>query len=301
MKTLRGIVTRSQSGFYTVDTRRGSYTAKMRGKLKQGPRTGDLIAVGDWVHISLQDDDAMIEEVEERSSKFSRNAPTARGEYEQIIIANPDQVVLVFACAEPEPRLRMLDRFLVIAEEQELPVLIVANKTDLVSRREARQTFGHYPKIGYPLVYTSAKKGNGIGKLRRKLRGKVSVLAGPSGTGKSSLMNAVQPGLDLRVNEISQATGKGRHTTVVRQMFPLGKGGYVADTPGVKVLSLWDVEPEELDGYFPELKALVAECQYSSCTHTQEPGCAVIAAVEQGKVHPERYESYLRLRMGDLD
>lgn len=302
MQTIRGIVTRSQSGFFTVDTRRGQFTARLRGKLKQGPRTGDLIAVGDWVHISLQDNgDAMVEEIEERHSKFSRTAPTDRGDYEQIILANPDQVVLVFACAEPEPRLRMLDRYLVIAEEQQLPVLIVANKIDLVSRKQSRQVFGHYPKIGYPLVYTSATKGRGIHSLRQKLRGKVSVLAGPSGTGKSSLLNAVQPELGLRVSEISQATGKGRHTTVVRAMFPLKKGGYVADTPGMKVLSLWDVEPEELDGYFPELRALVADCQFSSCTHTQEPGCAVIEAVAEGRVHPERYESFLRLRMGDLD
>jgi ribosome biogenesis GTPase len=254
------------------------------------------------VIISPQDNgEAMIERVEERQRKFSRNAPSARGEYEQIILANPDQVVLVFSCAEPEPRLRMLDRFLVIAEQQQLPVLIVANKIDLVGHRDARRIFGHYPRIGYPLVYTSALKKQGIWRLRRKLRGKVSLLTGPSGTGKSSLMNAVQPGLDLRVNEISQATGKGRHTTVVREMFPLKRGGYVADTPGLKTVGLWDIEPEELDGYFPELKPLVAECQFSSCTHTQEPGCAVIEAVEKGKIHPERYESYLRLRQGDFD
>jgi ribosome biogenesis GTPase len=302
MQTIRGIVIRSQSGFYTVDTPRGQFITRMRGKYKRGPRTGDLIAVGDWVVISPQDNgEAMIERVEERQRKFSRNAPSARGEYEQIILANPDQVVLVFSCAEPEPRLRMLDRFLVIAEQQQLPVLIVANKIDLVGHRDARRIFGHYPRIGYPLVYTSALKKQGIWRLRRKLRGKVSLLTGPSGTGKSSLMNAVQPGLDLRVNEISQATGKGRHTTVVREMFPLKRGGYVADTPGLKTVGLWDIEPEELDGYFPELKPLVAECQFSSCTHTQEPGCAVIEAVEKGKIHPERYESYLRLRQGDFD
>jgi len=302
MQTLRGIVVRSQSGFYTVDTQHGQFTAQMRGKHKQGPRTGDLIAVGDWVTISpLKNGEAMIEEIEERQRKFSRNAPSSRGDYEQIILANPDQVVLVFACAEPEPRLRMLDRFLVIAEQQQIPVLIVVNKTDLVGHSEARRIFGHYPKIGYPLVYTSALKKRGIWRLRRKLRGKVSLLAGPSGAGKSSLMNAVQPGLDLRVNEISQATGKGRHTTVLRAMFPLKGGGYVADTPGLKTVGLWDVEPEELDGYFPELKDLVSMCQFSSCTHTQEPGCAVIEAVEKGKVHLERYESYLRLRQGDLD
>lgn len=299
---IRGIVVRSQSGFLTIDTVKGQYTAQLRGKLKKGQRTGDLIAVGDKVHISLQEDgSAMVEHIEERQSKFSRLAPTQRGEYEQIIIANPDQVVLVFSCADPEPRLRMLDRFLVIAEEQHIPALIVANKIDLVSWGGRRRIFGHYPQLGYPVVYTSAVKSKGIGKLRRKLRKKISVLVGPSGTGKSSLLNAIQPGLGLRVNRISQATGKGRHTTAVREMFKLDEKGYVADTPGLKALSLWDIEPEELDGYFPELRPLVSHCQFSSCTHMQEPGCAVIAAVEQGKVHPERYESYVRLRLGDED
>jgi ribosome biogenesis GTPase len=117
--------------------------------------------------------------------------------------------------------------------------------------------------------------------------------------GKSSLLNAVQPGLGLSVSQVSQATGKGRHTTVVRQMFPLEDGGYVADTPGLKALALWDIEPEELDGYFREIAARVADCQFSSCTHTEEPGCAVIEAVKTGKIHPERYESYLRIRYGD--
>ena len=302
LSNIHGIVVRSQSGFYDIDTPNGQYTAQLRGKLKQGQKTGDLIAVGDRVNISLQEDgSAMIEQIEERRSRFSRLAPTPRGEYEQIIIANPDQVVLVFSCTNPEPRMRMLDRFLVIAEEQQIPAMIVANKIDLVSWRVRRELFGHYPHLGYPVIYTSAKKRKGIMKLRRHLRGKISVLIGPSGTGKSSLLNAIQPGLGLRVNHISQATGKGRHTTAVRAMFPLDGGGYVADTPGLKALSLWDIEPEELDGYFPEIRPLVPHCQYSSCTHMQEPGCAVITAVEQGKVHPERYESYIRLRLGIED
>jgi len=259
-----------------------------------------LIAVGDVVQVSIQQDDSsMIEEVEERHSKLSRMAPTDRGEYEQIIIANPDQAVLTFSCADPPPNMRMLDRFLIIAEEQGIPALIVANKIDLVGRREAKKMFGHYHKLGYPLIYTSAIKRHGIGKLRRRLRDKISVMVGPSGSGKSSLLNAVQPKLGLEVREISQATGKGRHTTVVRAMFPLKRGGYVADTPGLKALALWDIEPEELDGYFPEIAPLVLNCQFSDCSHYDEPDCAVRAAVENGKVHPERYESYLRIRFGE--
>jgi ribosome biogenesis GTPase len=299
-KIVRGIVVRSQSGFFTLDTEEGEVVARLRGRLKQGRKTGDLIAVGDRVQVSIIDDDtAMIEEVEERDSKLHRMAPTARGEYEQIIIANPDQAVLTFACADPEPRLRMLDRFLIISEEQEIPSLIVVNKVDLVGKRQARRIFGHYTDLGYTVLYTSAINGMGIRKLRKLLKDKISVFVGPSGAGKSSLMNAVQPELGLHVRSVSEATGKGRHTTVVRQMFPLENGGYVADTPGLKALALWDIEPEELDGYFPEIAERVADCQFSSCTHVNEPGCAVVAAVESGGIHPERYESYLRLRFDD--
>ena len=159
-ETRRGTVVRSQSGFFTLDTPEGEVVARLRGRLKKGRKTGDLIAVGDQVEVSIQDDGtAMIEEVEERRSKFSRMAPTDRGEYEQIIIANPDQAILTFSCANPEPHLRMLDRFLIITEEQNLPSIIVANKIDLVGRRTARMFFGHYRELGYDLIYTSAKKG----------------------------------------------------------------------------------------------------------------------------------------------
>jgi ribosome biogenesis GTPase len=300
METIRGIVVRSQAGFFTLDSDQGQIVARLRGRLKRGKRTGDLIAVGDHVKVSIQKDDtAMIEEVEERQRKLSRMAPTDRGEYEQIIIANPDQAILTFSCADPAPKMRMLDRFLIITEEQGIPAIIVANKIDLVGRGKAKKLFGHYPKLGYPLIYTSAKKGQGIRKLHKSLQDKLSVFAGPSGTGKSSLLNAVQPELGLQVMEVSQATGKGRHTTVVREMFPLKNGGYVADTPGLKALALWDIEPEELDGYFPEIAPLVPKCQFSDCSHYDEPDCAVRAAVENGSVHPERYESYLRIRFGE--
>jgi ribosome biogenesis GTPase / thiamine phosphate phosphatase len=300
MEKLKGLIVTSQSGFYTVETEKGPIVCHLRGRLKRGRRMGDILAVGDRVEISLlPDDQGMIESIEPRKRMLSRLAPTPRGEYQQIIIANPDQAVFVFSCANPAPRLGMLDRFLVIAEKQELPPLIVANKVDLVGEDEAKELFGHYELLNYAVEYTSAKLNLGIDRLRERLVGKISVLAGPSGVGKSSLLNAIQPGLGLIVKEVSQSSQKGRHTTVVRQLFPLEEGGYVADTPGLKALALWDIEAEELDAYFPELRDLVSQCQFSNCTHLHEPGCAVQEAVENGDINLERYNSYLRMRFGD--
>jgi len=296
---LRGFVVRSQSGFYTVETPAASLRCQLRGRLKRGRRLGDIVAVGDWVEISqLSFETGVIESVEPRQRLLSRMAPTPQGEYQQIMLANPDQTVFVFACTEPEPHLGMLDRLLVVAEKQGIPSVVVANKVDLAGSARAEELFAHYAPLGYAVIYTSAKNGQGIQELAEILHGKVSVLAGPSGVGKSSLLNCIQPGLGLAVRTISQSTEKGRHTTVVRQLFPLEGGGYVADTPGLKALALWDIEPEELDGYFPELRKLVAGCQFNDCTHTHEPGCAVQAAVERGEVHPERYASYVRMRLG---
>jgi ribosome biogenesis GTPase len=277
----------------------GNFSCHLRGRLKRGKHLGDLVAVGDWVEISPQAGGAgMIEAVEPRQHLLSRMAPTPQGEYQQIIIANPDQTVFIFACARPEPHLGMLDRLLVMAEKQGIPALIVANKVDLVDTAQAQALFSLYEPLGYPLIYTSAKSGLGIPELAAKLRGKLSVFAGPSGVGKSSLLNFIQPGLGLAIRSVSQATEKGKHTTVVRQLIPLKGGGYVADTPGLKALALWDIRPEELDGYFPELRGLVAGCQFSDCTHVHEPGCAVQAALARGEVHPERYASYVRMRLG---
>jgi ribosome biogenesis GTPase len=296
---LRGLVIRSQSGFYTVETEMGNFSCHLRGRLKRGKHLGDLVAVGDWVEISPQASGAgMIEAVEPRQHLLSRMAPTPQGEYQQIIIANPDQTVFIFACARPEPHLGMLDRLLVMAEKQGIPALVVANKVDLVDTAQAQALFSRYEHLGYPLIYTSAKSGLGIPELAAKLRGKLSVFAGPSGVGKSSLLNSIQPGLGLAIRSVSKATEKGKHTTVVRQLIPLKGGGYVADTPGLKALALWDIRPEELDGYFPELRGLVAGCQFSDCTHVHEPGCAVLAALARGEVHPERYASYVRMRLG---
>ncbi len=302
MELFSGLVMRCQSGFYTVRPEAGgpAVVCKLRGRLKLGQTQGDFIAMGDRVRFSLQDSGSgSVEEVLPRKSALVRTAPTPRGEYQQVLIANPDQAIFIFACANPEPHLRMLDRFLVIAEKQHLPVLIVANKLDLVGQEKACELFGHYEGLGYPVLYTSVKQRTGLEELHTALVGKISAFSGPSGVGKSSLLNAIQPGLGLAVREVSDANQRGRHTTVVRELFPLNEGGFVADTPGIKALALWDTEPEELDGYFPELRSLVAACQFNDCTHRNEPGCAVRKAVEEGAVHPERYKSYLRLRYGD--
>lgn len=295
--THTGLIVKAQSGFFTVETELGLIVCQLRGKLKQGRAKGDIAAIGDKVRITvLPDGSGVIEEVEKRKRLIVRLDPRPQGDYRQILLANPDQAVFVFACAHPNPRLKMLDRYLVIAEKQNVPTIIVSNKIDLVD--DPQKIFGMYENIGYRVLYTSTKWNAGLDELKQILIGKLSAFAGPSGVGKSSLLNAIQPGLGLAVNEISEAVNKGKHTTVTRQMFPLEGGGYVADTPGWKSLALWDTEPEEIDGYFPELRELVQHCQFSDCTHTHEPGCAVRLAVREGKIHPERYESYLRLRSG---
>ena len=293
----RGLIIKAQSGFFTVETGQGFTVCQLRGKLKQGKATGDIAAVGDNVWITvLTDGSGVIEDVEERKQAIVRLDPRPQGEYQQVLLANADQAVFVFACAHPNPKLRMLDRFLVIAEKQHVPAIIVANKIDLVD--DPGKIFGLYEPLGYRVLYASTKTGEGIEELHRTLKNKISALAGPSGVGKSSLLNAIQPGLGLAVNEISTVMDKGRHTTVTRQMFPLVSGGYVADTPGWKSLALWDTEPEEMEAYFPELRDLVQHCQFSDCTHTHEPKCAVLAAVKEGRVHPDRFDSFLRLRAG---
>lgn len=293
----QGLLIKAQSGFFTVETSAGLVVCQLRGKLKRGRARGDIAALGDRVNITVLDDGSgVIENVEQRVRAIVRRDPRPQGDYRQILLANADQAVFVFACASPDPKLRMLDRFLVIAEKQAIPAVIIANKIDLVE--DARQAFGLYESIGYRVMYTSTKTRAGLDELRSQLQNKISALAGPSGAGKSSLLNAIQPGLGLAVNEISTAMNKGKHTTVTRQMFPLEGGGYVADTPGWKSLALWDTEAAEMDAYFPELRDLVPNCQFSDCTHRHEPGCAVSAALKAGTVHPERYESYVRLRAG---
>lgn len=305
---LTGLVIRTQSGFFTVQTDEGPIVCQLRGKLKEDYKDSDLVAIGDRVTVERLDIEGditqgVIVEVAERQRVLSRVAPrSAVGtskEREQVIIANPDQAIFVFSAAQPSPHVRMLDRLLVAAEKAAIPEMrICVNKMDLVAKKPAptRATFQVYERIGYPVLYVSAKTGQGIAELHDALVGKISVFAGPSGVGKTSLLNAIEPGLGLRVAEVSRATEKGRHTTRYSELIPLAAGGYVADTPGIRAISPWDVEPDELDAYFIEIAPHVANCKFPDCTHTHEPDCAVREAVERGEISEERYDSYLRLR-----
>lgn len=296
-----GSIIKAQSGFFSValDDGSGLVICQLRGKLKQGRRAGDIAAIGDKVWLSVEKDGSgSIEEIQERRNEIVRLDPRPQGEYRQILLANADQAIFVFACAKPDPHVRMLDRFLVIAEKQKVPSVIVFNKADLVDVDQMRATYGYYGDIGYRILFTSVVEDRGVEELRQVMAGKLSALAGPSGVGKSSLMNAVQANLGAAVGSVSDFTEKGKHTTNFRQLLKLDIGGWVADAPGWKSLALWDTYPEEVDAYFPEISPLVEECKFSDCSHTHEPGCAVIKAVAEGKVSEQRYDSYQRLRSG---
>jgi ribosome biogenesis GTPase len=295
-----GLILRAQSGFFDVDTEAGLIRCQVRGRLTQRRLESDVVAAGDRVRVSLVEPGiGIIESIEPRARVLSRRAPSGRRE--QILLANPDQVAFVIAAAEPEPNLRMLDRLLVAAEREALPAVIIVNKVDLTGRKAAAEVFGVYENLGYPVFYVSAKTGKGIPDLREHLRGRVTALAGKSGVGKSSLLNAIQPEASLPTLALSEATGKGRHATVYPELIALSGGGHVADTPGLKAFALWDIEPEEVDAYFRELRPLVRDCAFSDCTHLHEPDCAVVRAVEEGRVDPGRYESYVRIRLGEGD
>lgn len=304
LQRAEGRVIKALSGFFTVDTEEGPVVVQIPGRLKKERRDTDIVAVGDWVTFALNPDGpGTVESVADRHSVLSRTRPGAHDtrrvalDREQVLVANPDQVVLVFSIKRPQPSLRKLDRFLVVAEVNDLPAVIAVNKIDLLdSVDEARSLFQVYEDLGYQVIYTSTKSGEGVAELQEALHDKISVLTGSSGVGKSSLLNAIQPGLGLQVREVSEATDKGMHTTRHAEMFPLDDGGYVVDTPGIRGLALFDVAPEELDAYFREIAPLVPQCQFSDCTHEHEPGCAVRAAVADGRVSPARYDSYLRLR-----
>lgn len=291
------------SGFFTVVTDEGQeVVCQIPGRLKKERLGTDIVAVGDRVTVQMTPDDTgLIASVEERERVLSRARPHPEkrriaSDQEQVLVANLDQVVLVFSIRRPQPSLRKLDRFLVVTEMNDVPAVVCVNKVDLAELGEAEAVFAAYQNIGYQVIYASAKRGDGIDELRETLRGKLSVLTGSSGVGKTSLLNAIQPGLGLRVREVSEATDKGKHTTRHVELVPLPFGGYVADTPGIRSLALFDLEPGELDGYFREIAPLVADCQFSDCTHTHEPRCAVRAAVAEGRVSAARYDSYLRLR-----
>jgi ribosome biogenesis GTPase / thiamine phosphate phosphatase len=305
MSTTRGLVLRARSGFHTIATDEGDLVeAQLRGRVKKERQTSDLAVIGDRVEVErLPDGTGAIASIEPRERRFGRRQPGPRGAWrEDVMVANPDLVAIVFACEYPPPNPRLVDRFLVMAEYNEVPPLIVANKVDLVGPGAARERFGPYEHIGYDVVYASAKSAIGLTELRERLAGRLSIVTGPSGVGKSTLLNELQPGLQLATAEVSEALHKGRHTTTHAELLALEgpAGGYVADTPGIRELGLWQVPSTELAWCFPEFRDHLGACAFNDCTHLHEPRCGLRAAVGSGAVSEERYDSYRRMLTGDL-
>lgn len=295
---LRGRVLMVQGLYCVVVTPDGGshkcYIRRLLKSLETDSRS--VIATGDWVWFRpAPDNEGMIVRVEPRGTSLTR----AYRNKEHVIAANVDQVLIVSAMAEPEFKPNLIDRYLASAVMGGLPPLICFNKADLVDCVLVQPFIGLYSQLGYRVLLTSAQTGKGIADLKMYLRGRQTVVVGQSGVGKSSLLNALEPTFHLKVADVSKATHKGRHTTTSAQLLGLADGGSVIDTPGIRQFSLWDVIPEEVEGFFIEFGAFAAHCKFSGCTHTHEEECAVKDAVRFGYIHQCRYDSYVRLYRGD--
>jgi ribosome biogenesis GTPase len=256
----------------------------------------NAVVAGDRVMFQITGPDTgVIERIEPRQTVVSRNS----GRFEHVIAANVDQLLIVASAASPPLKPPLIDRFLVSGLKGGVQPLIVVNKSDLVEPAVIEPVVALYRDLGYRILMVSATTGMGIDLLRDALSGRETVAVGQSGVGKSSLLNAVQPGLGLRTRSVSDDSGKGRHTTRVAELMPLAGGGWIVDTPGVRQMELWDVSPGEIEAYFVEFVPLVADCRFPDCTHTHETGCRIKAAVAAGEISKLRYESYLRMFLGE--
>jgi ribosome biogenesis GTPase / thiamine phosphate phosphatase len=337
-ETLTGVVLNGGHGIYDVHTDNGILRCTLRGKLKKAfaqaqsaksvskvrprydkmldaPRTQRIerreksaealpvrLTVGDYVKLRQLDTcTGMIEEILPRQSVLSRKdaASKATRPIEQTMLANLDQVVLVFATTQPEPHFGMLDRYLAICESAEIRPLICLNKVDLPHDPSVEEAAAFYSRLGYTVIWTSTKTGEGIETLRSLLKEHTSLFSGPSGVGKSSLVNAIEPGMAIKTGLISDATGKGKHTTTGSQLYPLSGGGWLADSAGIRALALWNIAPEDLAHCFVEFRSYLGECFYSDCLHIDEDGCAIRQAVDDGVINEQRYTSYVRIATGE--
>lgn len=255
-----------------------------------------VVAAGDRVRFRPEpNNEGIIERIEPRHGVISR---TSRGR-QHVIVANVDLLLITTSAAEPNLKPNLIDRLLVTAEKAETKPLICINKVDLVDPADLQPLVGVYGQMGYEVLLLSAQTGFGTERLARRVIGRESVMTGQSGVGKSSLLNAIEPDLDLRVRAVSQETQKGRHTTTTAQLIPLSQGGYVVDTPGIRQFQLWDVIPEEVAGYYRDIRPYVSRCRFPDCTHTHEADCSVKDAVADGRLDARRYESYCHLFAGD--
>ena len=298
---MTGLVIKNTGSWYLVRTDDGrDVECKVKGTFRlKGIRSTNPVAVGDRVRITGNPGGtAFITDIEERKNYIIRRASNL-SKQSHILAANLDQCMLVATVNYPETSTTFIDRFLATAEAYRIPTLILFNKIDLYDEDDTRYLDGlvHlYTTIGYPCIKVSALDGRGLDEVKDKLRGAITLFSGNSGVGKSTLLNALLPGTDARTGEISQAHNKGMHTTTFSEMYPVDDaGGYLIDTPGIKGFGTFDMEVEEIGHYFPEIFEASAHCKYGNCTHRQEPGCAVLRAVEEHRISQSRYASYLSM------
>ena len=297
---MHGLIIKNTGSWYTVKTDDGRIVeCKVKGNFRlKGIRSTSPVAVGDYVDIIMNaEGTALISAIDDRKNYIIRKASNL-SKQSQIIAANLDQALLIITIKQPETSTTFIDRFLAGAEAYRVPVVLVFNKTDLLNDDEHRyqqQMVTLYETIGYPCIEISAETGMGIDQLQTLLKQKVTLVSGNSGVGKSTLINAIIPHAEQRTAEISNAHGTGMHTTTFSEMIELAEGGYLIDTPGIKGFGTFDIEREELTSYFKEIFEFSKDCKFNNCTHTHEPGCAVIQAVENHYISVSRYQSYLNM------
>ncbi|MFZ4771615.1 MAG: ribosome small subunit-dependent GTPase A [Ferruginibacter sp.] len=299
---MRALVYKSTGSWYQVKDLDGiTHNARIVGKLKiEGITSTNPIAVGDWVEIENQteEESTIITRVHERRNYINRVSPHNKNQH-HIVAANLDQSLLFATLKDPKTSFGFIDRFLVISEAYRVPAIIVFNKADLYKQKELDKfelAKSIYEPIGYTVKLISIEKNMGVADVKDLLKDKTTLLSGHSGVGKSTFINYIFPELKLRTKEVSGWSGKGMHTTTFAEMFDLSFGGKVIDTPGIREMGLVDISKNELAHYFPEMKAVMNNCQFNDCIHMEEPGCAVKAAVNEGIIHEERYISYLNIR-----
>lgn len=307
----KGIVIKSTGSRYTVKTTDGSIIeCRIKGNFRiKGIRSTNPIAVGDHVELIVSQEDSnaegaivgMINNIIERKNYIIRKSPNLSKE-SHIIAANIDQAFLIVTIKHPVTTTTFIDRFLVSAEAYRIPCRIIFNKVDLYNEEEVAKMnylIGVYQAAGYTCLKVSATQQKGIKELKEMIRDKTNVFSGHSGVGKSTIINSLQPGLQLKTGDISDSHHSGKHTTTYSEMIGLDLGGYIIDTPGIKGFGLLEMAKEEISHYFPEMFRLLDQCQYYNCTHTHEPGCAVKKAVEEGEIAEFRYDTYVGLLDGE--
>lgn len=298
---LKAVVYKSTGSWYSVKTEEGTpYNARIKGALKiEDINSTNPVAVGDLVDIEDGDleNNVMITNIYDRHNYITRISPHNKNQH-HIIASNLDQCVLVATLREPKTSMGFVDRFLITAEAYHIPAVIVFNKADVYRKKEIEH-FEHfknmYESVGYKVILTSTVNGLGVEEVKDLLKDKITLISGHSGVGKSSFINIIFPEKNLKTKEVSGWSGKGMHTTTFAEMFDLPFGGKIIDTPGIRELGLVDISKQELSHYYPEMRETLQDCQFNNCLHVEEPGCAVKAAVETGKIYADRYVSYLNI------